>query len=243
MSLGNGQSMCIALTCATNTQRLMTFPWVLQVLQIAGSSNSTGSLPISWSALGSFLSLKVLNLAGASFTGSIPSSWVTQGAFPKMTYLSLANTTLTGAVPSFHTGQLAVLDLSFSGLSGNISDLWSSTSNTISAIGLTGVNVTGAFPYELPLFWKSLRTLVVDNTSITGTIPTSWLATASVERSPCTATRGLLTARCRTCRFQAGNCGTARFRTRVGGRGSVLHSQSWLVMAHYTTTLECDILA
>ena len=176
--------MCIALTCANNTQRLTTFPWVLQVLQIAGSSNSTGSLPISWSAPGSFLSLKVLNLAGASFTGSIPSSWVTQGAFPKMTYLSLANTTLTGAVPSFHTGQLAVLDLSFSGLTGNISDLWKSTSSTISAIGLTGVNVTGGFPYELPLFWKSLRSLVVDNTSITGTIPTSWLATASVERSP-----------------------------------------------------------
>ena len=125
----------------------------------------------------------MLNLAAASLTGSIPPTWVTRGAFDAVTYLSLANTTLTGAIPSFSMRSLAVLDLSFSSLSGNISDLWRSTSTTISAIGLTGVNVTGAFPYELPRFWKSMRTLVVDNTLITGTVPTSWLATASVSQA------------------------------------------------------------
>ena len=173
--------MYIALTCATDTQMLAMLPWVLQVLQIAGSSNLTGSLPVDWSASGSFQNLKVLNLAAASLTGSIPPTWVTQGAFLAMTYLSLANTSLTGAIPSFHNRQLAVLDLSFSGMTGNISDLWGSTSRTISAIGLTGVNVTGALPYKLHLFWSSLRTLVVDNTSITATVPTSWLATASAS--------------------------------------------------------------
>ena len=176
--------MYIYITCATNTLLWATSPLVLQVLQIAGSSNLTGSLPVDWSASGSFQSLKVLNLAAASLTGSIPPTWVTKGVFDAMTYLSLANTTLTGAIPSFSIRSLAVLDLSFSSLSGDISHLWSSTSKTISAIGLTGVNVTGAFPYKLPLFWKSLRTLVVDKTLITGTVPTSWLATASVDQSP-----------------------------------------------------------
>ena len=46
------------------------------------------------------------------------------------------------------------------------------------------MNVTGAVPYKLPWFWKSLRILVVDNTSVTGTVPTSWLARASVSRCP-----------------------------------------------------------
>lgn len=109
----------------------------------------------------------MLNLAGASFTGSIPSAWASIAAFPALTYLSLANTTLTGAIPSFDNSQLAVLDLSFSALSGDISDLWSSQSKTIAAIGLSAVNVTGSVPYKLPDFWKSLRIFIVDGTSIT----------------------------------------------------------------------------
>ena len=157
---------------------------VLQVLQLAGSTNLTGTLPVSWSAPGSFQSLKVLNLAAASLTGSIPPAWATNTAFPALTYLSLANTTLTGAIPSFDNPQLAVLDLSFSALSGDITNLWSSKSKTIAAIGLTAVNVTGSIPYKHPDFWKSLRMLVADGTSITGTIPTSWLATAHVSRPP-----------------------------------------------------------
>lgn len=155
---------------------------MFQVLQLAGSTHLSGTLPVSWSAPGSFQSLKVLNLASASFSGSIPSAWASNTAFPALTYLSLANTTLSGATPSFDNPQLAVLDLSFSALSGNISDLWSSKSKTIAAIGLTAVNVTGSIPYKLPDFWKTLRMLVIVGTSITGTIPTSWLATAHVSR-------------------------------------------------------------
>ena len=156
----------------------------LQVLQIAGSPNLTGSLPVSWGAPGSFPQLKLLNLAAASLTGSIPAAWVSTTAFVALTYLSLANTTLTGAVPGFNNSQLAVLDLSFSRLSGDISTLWSSTSTTISAIGLTAVSMTGAFPYQLPAFWHSLQVLIVDNTSISGTIPTSWLEVSAALVSP-----------------------------------------------------------
>ena len=152
----------------------------LRILQLAGSTNLSGTLPTSWSLPGSFPQLLVLNLAVAALNGSIPAAWVNATAFPSLTYLSFANTTLTGPIPSFNNSQLAVLDLSFSTLSGNISDLWSSNATTISAIGLTSVNISGSFPEGFPQFWSSLQILIVDNTSITGTIPTSWLQLADV---------------------------------------------------------------
>lgn len=151
----------------------------LQTLQLAGSLNLIGTLPLTWSSPGSFQSLKVLNLAAVSLAGSIPPDWVSTTAFPSLTYLSLANTTLTGAVPSFNNSQLAVLDLFFSALTGDISNLWSSKAIGLSAIGLTAVNLTGSFPPQLPTFWQSLKVLIVDKSSITDTIPTFWLDTVS----------------------------------------------------------------
>ncbi len=152
----------------------------LRILQLAGSTNLTGTLPTTWSSPGSCPQLIVLNLAVAALNSSIPAAWVSANAFPSLTYLSFANTTLTGPIPSFNNSQLAVLDLSFSTLSGNISDLWSSNATTISAIGLTSVNISGSFPEWFPQFWSSLQILIVDNTSINGTIPTSWLKLTDV---------------------------------------------------------------
>ena len=146
----------------------------LQILQITGNPALTGSLPSNWSLPGSFPELVLLNLAGTSLTGTLPQGWSSPEAFVSMTYLSLANTSLTGPLPTFDNKQLQVLDLSFTGFGGNISELWNS-SCPLSAISLNSVPVRGTFPPKRPPFWDSLRILIVDNTSLTGTIPPSWL--------------------------------------------------------------------
>lgn len=152
----------------------------LRILQVTGNPNLTGTLPANWGAAGGFPSLQLLNLANASLMGSIPQTWTPSEAFPSLLYLSLANTTLTGSLPSFHNPRLQVLDVSFSTFGGNISGLWSSTS-PLAAISINAVPITGAFPPARPPFFGSLQILIVDNTSMNSTIPTSWLEVANAK--------------------------------------------------------------
>jgi len=159
----------------TDQQGNVTTPgYVWEIRQFY--NNLTGTLPAS---IGSFPSMRYLNLAGNDITGSLPASI---GNLTQLYDLDLAGNDITGSLPASigNLTQLYDLDLGENDWSGpipstigNLTSLFTLNLSTgVFGYGGFGIGLTGEIPASIGNL-TSLRTLDLSGHRLTGTIPAS----------------------------------------------------------------------
>ncbi|KAL4439180.1 hypothetical protein ABPG77_004082 [Micractinium sp. CCAP 211/92] len=166
----------------------------------AAASVPPATLPPSWGG-GAFPALTSLTMHGLPVGGTFPASWLTPGAFPKLKSLGMHRMDVLGTLPErLFEANPSLTDAAFDEclFSGTLPARWGDSAADI--ISLDGNNLSGpAFPASwlegymprllflslsdnsrltgtLPatLTWPRLRTLAVDGTGVTGSVPKTW---------------------------------------------------------------------
>ncbi|KAL4428495.1 hypothetical protein ABPG75_002584 [Micractinium tetrahymenae] len=166
----------------------------------AADATPPSSLPAAWGG-GAFPALQSLTVSGMHIVGSLPASWTTPGAFPALDQLRMWQMDLSGPLPErlFQASpRLTSVVLSDCLFSGTLPARWGNSSAAIISLernilsgpafppawlegsmpGLLDLQLsgntqlTGTLPPSLP--WPLLRTLAVDSTGVSGSVPATW---------------------------------------------------------------------
>ena len=132
-----------------------------------------GPLPDAWGWAGALPQLAGVFAGRNSLSGPIPASWASYDSLPSLDTLDLGNNSLLGQPPAFHNQGLHVLNLANNAFEGDGGSLWASTA-PLEIVDVSGTRIAGGLPL-LPAFSATLICLNVDNTSLSGIIPLSWL--------------------------------------------------------------------
>ena len=158
------------------------FP-ALSTLDLFGLPLLQGSLPSSW---GKFPSLTNLELGGSTLTGPLPAEWGSPSAYQQLLSLRIHDTAISAALPASWATNTAFSQLLELSLINNrpVVDQQTAQGDGPSAISQPTQQQQSLYPQDSFLnassasqhegAWPKLQALILYNTSLRGSIPSSW---------------------------------------------------------------------
>lgn len=136
----------------------------------------SATLPEAWSAMSS---LRRLNVAWSGIQGVLPESWA---ALQDLEVLNLRGNKIAGTLPASWTEmpELVHLSLDYNAFTGGLPYAWGFFPASVSLLGLSNnKRLSGTLPES----WQHLYVsqIFLDNCSLTGEIPQSWLGMVQLE--------------------------------------------------------------